>query len=63
MWRKSLSPEYVLVMRVVDLLYASGREERKRILITGGLFALAGALTFYTTLPYLWELYTLVTVH
>ena len=44
----------ILVMRVVDLLYASGREERKRILITGGLFALAGALTFYTTLPYLW---------
>ena len=41
-------------MRWLDLLYASGREERKRILITGGLFALAGALTFYATLPYLW---------
>ena len=44
----------ILVMRGVDLLYASGREERKRILTTGGLFALAGALTFYATLPYLW---------
>ena len=44
----------ILVMRWLDLLYASGREERKRILITGGLFALAGALTFYATLPYLW---------
>ena len=44
----------ILVMRAVDLRYASGREERKRILITGGLFAAAGALVFYTTLPYLW---------
>ena len=44
----------ILVMRAVDLFDASGREEQKRILITGGLFALTGALTFYTTLPYLW---------
>ena len=41
-------------MRALDMAFASGREERKRILITTGAFALAAALVFYALLPYLW---------
>ena len=41
-------------MRALDMAFASGREERKRILVTTGAFALAASLAFYTLLPYLW---------
>ncbi len=45
----------VLGMRLLDLYYAAGREERKRILLTGGVFLLAGAITLYAVSPYLWS--------
>ena len=41
-------------MRALDLAFASNWEERKRVLLTTTAFALAGALTFYALLPYLW---------
>ena len=41
-------------MRALDLAFASNWEERKRVLLTTVGFALAGALTFYALLPYLW---------
>ena len=44
----------ILVMRAFDLYYASGRGARKRILITGGLFAAAAMLSLYVTWPWLW---------
>ena len=44
----------VPAMRALDLAFASGRGERKRVLLTTGAFALAGALTTYAMLPYLW---------
>ena len=44
----------VLVLRALDLALASSREERRRVLRTGVAFALAGALTFYASLPVLW---------
>ena len=44
----------VPAMRALDLAFASGWAERKRILLTTGGFALAGALTIYALLPYLW---------
>lgn len=45
----------VLAMRGWDLRYAGGWAERKHILLTGGAFALAAALTLYATWPYLWS--------
>ena len=42
-------------LRALDLAFASGWEERKRVLLTTAAFALAGALTFYALLPYLWS--------
>ena len=40
--------------RALDFALASGWAERKRILVTTGAFALAGALTTYALMPYLW---------
>ncbi len=47
-------PAAVLALRALDLAFAQERAERKRILVTTGVFALAGALTIYAILPYLW---------
>ena len=44
----------VPAMRAIDFALAPGWAERKRILLTTGAFALAGALTTYALLPYLW---------
>ena len=44
-----------LGMRGLDLLYAGSWPERKRILLTAGLFALAAGLTLYAVTPYAWE--------
>ncbi len=44
----------VLALRGLDLLAASGREERSRILLTAGGFALTAMLTYYASLPALW---------
>ena len=41
-------------MRALDLAFAQGWAERKRIVLTTGAFALAGGLTVYVLLPYLW---------
>ena len=41
-------------MRALDFALASGWAERKRVLVTTGGFALAGALAIYALLPYLW---------
>ena len=41
-------------LRALDFALASGWAERKRVLLTTGGFALAGALTIYALLPYLW---------
>ena len=46
----------VVALRGCDLWYAAGdRESRRRVLLTGGAFLLAGAGTLYATMPYLWE--------
>ena len=44
----------VLAMRALDFLHASGWRERRRILKTGGAFALAAVLSLYAISPYLW---------
>ena len=44
----------VLALRALDLLLASSREERKRVLRMGVGFALAAVLTYYASLPILW---------
>ncbi len=44
----------VPALRALDFALASGWAERKRILLTTGGFAFAGALTVYALLPYLW---------
>ncbi len=45
-----------LAMRVFDLIHASGGwAERRHVLLTAGLFALASAFTVYATWPYLWS--------
>ncbi len=41
-------------MRALDLAFAQGWAERKRVILTTGAFALAGGLTVYVLLPYLW---------
>ena len=43
-----------LGLRGLDLLYARTGPERKRILLTGGLFLLAAVLTVYALAPYAW---------
>ena len=45
----------VLAMRGLDLLGAFGAVERKRVLLSEGVFVLAAALTTYTGWPYLWS--------
>ena len=45
----------VLVLRGLDLAFAGNAEERRRVLLTGGAFALAAALTFHASLPVLWS--------
>ena len=42
----------VLALRALDL--GGGGQERKRILLTGGAFALAALLTYHASLPVLW---------
>ena len=44
----------VPAMRALDFAPASGWAERKRVLLTSGAFALAGGVTVYALLPYLW---------
>ena len=44
----------VPALRALDLAFAQGREERKRILVTGGVFALGAPLAAFALLPYLW---------
>ena len=41
----------VLALRALDLSFAGSADERKRILLTGGAFALAIALTYYASFP------------
>ena len=44
----------VPAMRALDLAFAQGWAERKRIVLTTGAFALACGLTAYVLSPYLW---------
>ena len=44
----------VIALRGLDWFYAGGGPERKRILLTAGLFALAAGLTLYAATPYAW---------
>ncbi len=44
----------VLVLRALDLAFASSREERMRVLLTGAGFALAAMLTYYASMPVLY---------
>ena len=44
----------VLVLRALDLALAGNADERRRVLLTGGAFALAVVLTVHASLPVLW---------
>ena len=44
----------VIALRGLDWFYAGGGPQRKRILLTAGLFTLAGGLTMYALAPYAW---------
>ena len=44
----------VLALRALDLALAGSVGERKRVALTGGVFALAAVLTYYASLPVLW---------
>ena len=44
----------VPAMRALDFAFAQGWAERKRILLTTGVFALASGTLIYALLPYLW---------
>ena len=44
----------VLALRGMDLLFAAGTWERKRILLTAGAVVLGAMLTFYTLYPGIW---------
>ena len=44
----------VLAMRALDLVTARGAVERRRVLLTGGAFALTAILTFHASMPVLW---------
>ena len=44
----------VPALRALDFALASGWEERKRILVSAGAFALASGLAVFASLPYLW---------
>ena len=45
----------VLGMRLLDLLHATDGRERKRVVVSAGLFTGASALVLYATWPYLWS--------
>ena len=48
----------VVALRGCDLWYAAAAgdgDNRRRVLLTGGAFLLAGVGTLYATMPYLWE--------
>ena len=47
-------PPMILAMRALDL-WGTSREERKRILMTSAVFAVAALATVYITHPYYWE--------
>ena len=44
----------VLALRALDLAFAEGADGRKRVLLAGVGFALAGVLAYYASLPALW---------
>ena len=44
----------VLALRALELPFAGGTDQRKRILLEGGAFVLAALLTYYASLPALW---------
>ena len=44
----------VLALRALDLSFAGSVDGRRRILLTGGAFALAAMLTYHASLPVLW---------
>ena len=44
----------VLALRALDLAFAGNADGRKRVLLTGGAFALAALLTYHASLPVLW---------
>ena len=44
----------IVAMRGLDFWYAGNGPERKGILLTAGLFAVAAGLTFYVSTPYAW---------
>ena len=44
----------VLALRALDLLFAGGKGERKRILLAGGAFASGATLTYYAVFPGIW---------
>ncbi len=44
----------IIAMRGLDLFYAGDGPERKRILLTAGLFTLTAGLTVYALAPYAW---------
>ena len=44
----------VLALRALDLAFVGSAEERRRVALTGGAFAVAAALTYYASLPVLW---------
>ena len=44
----------VPALRALDLAFAPGWAERKRVLLTTGAFALSSAVATYALLPYLW---------
>ena len=45
----------VLALRALDLALAGSADERRRVLLTGGAFALATVLTLHASLPTLWS--------
>ena len=44
----------VLALRALDLAFAGSADGRRRVLLTGGAFALAAMLTYHASLPALW---------
>ena len=48
-------PPMILAMRAIDLWQASGREERKYILASAGIFASAAIAIVYIIHPYYWD--------
>ena len=44
----------VLIPRALDLAFAGSADGRKRILLTGGTFALAAVLAYHASMPALW---------